>query len=99
MPLTLVPYSVPFEPRVVLVPHALADEDRGRDDGRPEALLVSDGGLGDVLRADDLVGQPVDFLLFVPALIRVELEAKRGGEHFGGELLGVVAGDVLALAE
>src|SRR5581483_9949927 len=77
----------------------LADEDGRGDDGRPEALLVADGSLSHVLRADDLVGQPVDFLLLVPALVGVELEAERRREHLGGELLGVVAGNLLALAE
>src|SRR5438105_3990929 len=55
--------------------------------------------LGLVLRSDDLIRQPVDFLLFVPALVRIELEAERRRQHFGSELLGVIARDVLALAE
>src|SRR5258705_2272516 len=77
----------------------LSDEDGGGDDGGPEAFLVAHGALGDVLNVNDLVGQPVDLLLFVPALIRVELETERRRQHIGGKLLGVVAGDVLALAE
>src|SRR5262249_53377727 len=77
----------------------LADEHGGGDDRRPQALLVAYGGLGDVLGADDLVREPVDLFFFVPALVGIEFEAPRGREPFGGELLGVVAGDVLALAE
>ena len=62
-------------------------------------FLVADGGLGHVLRADDLVREAVDLFLLVPALVGIELEAERRREHLGGELLGVVPGDVFALAE
>src|SRR5205814_9111074 len=71
----------------------------GGDDGRPQSLLVADGRLRDVLRADDLIREPVHFLLLVPALVGIELEAERRGEHFRGELLGVVARDVFARSE
>src|SRR6185436_7142256 len=53
---------------------ALTDEHRRRNDGGPPALFVADGGLRDVLGADDLIGQPVDFFFLVPALVGVELE-------------------------
>src|SRR5882672_145567 len=76
-----------------------ADEDRRRHHRRPEALLIPDCGLGDVLRADDLIGEPVHFLLLVPALVRIEFETERRREHLGGELFGVFASDVLTLAE
>src|SRR5213592_3576777 len=77
----------------------LADEHGGRDNRRPEALLVADGGLCDVLGAHDLIRQPVHFFLLVPALVGIEVEAERRREHFRGQLLGIVAGDVFALAE
>src|SRR5439155_23993637 len=76
-----------------------ADEDRRRHHRTPQTLLVADCGLRDVLRANDLIGEPIHFLLLVPALVRIEFEAERRREHLGGELFGVVAGDVLALAE
>src|SRR5205814_3118578 len=76
-----------------------ADQHGGGDDGRPEAFLVADRRLGDVLGSHDLIREPVDLLLLVPALVRIELEAKRRREHFGRELLGVVSRDVLAFSE
>src|SRR5215468_2422812 len=77
----------------------LPDENGSRDDGGPESFLVADGGLGDVLRADDLVRELVDLLLLVPALVGIELQSQRGCEHLGRQFLGVVARDVLALAK
>src|SRR3954463_7234048 len=77
----------------------LPDENRCGHDRRPETFFVADRRLRHVLSADDLVREAIDFLFFVPALVRIEFEAERRGEHFGGELLGVIAGDVLTLAE
>src|SRR5262245_14889877 len=77
----------------------LPDENGGGDDRRPQPFLVADGGLRDVLGANDLVREPVDLFLLVPALVGIEFEAQGRGEHFRGELLGVVAGNVFALAE
>ena len=42
---------------------------------------------------------PIDLFLFVPALVGIEIEPERRGEHLRRELLGVVPGDILALAE
>src|SRR5689334_9460211 len=78
---------------------ALSDEYSCGDDRGPQTFLVSDGGLRDVLRADDLVREPVDLFLLVPALVGIELQAERRGEHLGSEFFGVVAGDVFALPE
>src|SRR5277367_3695531 len=75
------------------------NQDRRRDDCRPEAAPVSDGRLGDVGSADDLVRDAVDFLFLVPAFIGVEIDVEGGGEHFGGKLLGVFAGLFLGFAE
>src|SRR5262249_30448627 len=77
----------------------LSDEHGGGYYGRPEPLLVANGGLCGVLSPEDLLRQPVHFLLFLPALFGVELEAHRGREHLGSELLGIVARDVFALSE
>ena len=54
----------------------LSDQNGRSDDSRPEAFLVADGALGDVLHVDDLVREAVDFLLLVPALVGVEPEAR-----------------------
>src|SRR5215470_8596107 len=77
----------------------LTDEDGGGDDGGPEAFLVANGGLRDVLRSHDLVRELIDLFLFVPALVWIELESERRRQHLRGELFGVVAGDVFALAK
>src|SRR4051794_10526000 len=77
----------------------LADEDGGGDDGGPERLFIADGGLGYVLRAHNLVGEPVNFLVLVPALVGVEFETKRGGQHFSRELFRVIAGRVFVFPE
>src|SRR5256885_4295638 len=76
-----------------------ADEHGGCNDCRPQTLLVADGSLRDVLRTDDLIRQLVYLFLFVPALVRIEFQSERRREHFGGKFLGIVAGDVFALAE
>src|SRR5262245_42873720 len=68
----------------------LSDEHRRSDYRGPAALLVADGTLRDVLGADDLVRQTVDFFLLVPALVGIELQAERRGEHFGRQFLRIV---------
>src|SRR5438128_10690971 len=75
----------------------LSDEHRRRDDRGPQTFLVADRALRDVLGANDLVREPVHFLLLVPALVRIEVETEGGRQHFRRELLRVIAGDVLAL--
>src|SRR4029077_5922525 len=77
----------------------LANKYSGGNHRGPEALLIANGCLRDVLRPDDLIGQPIDFLLLIPALVRVDLESEGRRQHFRGELLRVVSGDVFALAE
>jgi len=75
------------------------DKDGSGDGGGPEAALVADRGLGDVAGAHDFVGDAIDLLLFVPALVGVEVDVERGGEHFSGEFFSVFAGLVLGFAE
>src|SRR5262245_40961546 len=77
----------------------LTDQDCGCHDRRPQTFLVADGGLRDVLRADDRVRQAVDLFLLVPAFVGFDFHAEGRVEHLGCELLGVVARDVFALAE
>src|SRR6476659_10163275 len=74
-------------------------QDGGGDDSGPETLLVSDGRLRHVLGADDLVRQAINLFLLVPALVGIELEAQRRGQHLGGQLLGVIARNIFALTE
>src|SRR4051812_16605275 len=76
-----------------------ANEHGGGNDCRPQTLLVADSSLRDVLRADDLIRELVHFLLFIPALVRIELEPECRREHFRRELLRIIAGDVFAFAE
>src|SRR5512143_140460 len=70
----------------------LENEDCRRDRRGPQRLLIADRRLRDVHGAHDLVRHPVDFLLLVPALIRIEFDVQGGREHFGREFFGVVAG-------
>ena len=65
----------------------------------PEPVLVANSRLGHVLRPHDLVREPVDLLLFVPALVWIKIEAQRRGQHLGGQFLGVVARRLLVFAE
>src|SRR5664280_1709982 len=67
------------------------EEDGGGDGGGPAAVFVTDGGLGDVGGADDFVGDAIDFFFLVPAFVGVEVDVEGGGEHLGGEFLGVVS--------
>src|SRR5579883_115224 len=73
------------------------DEDC-RSYGRcPAPMLVTNCGLRHIGGADNFVGDAIDFLLLVPALVGVEFEVECGGEHFCGQLLGVLAGLLLGL--
>jgi hypothetical protein len=76
-----------------------ADQDGGAQDGGPEAALIADGGLRDVHGADDFVGDSVDLFFLVPGKIRIKFHVESGGEHFGGELFGVFAGDFFGFTE
>ena len=78
---------------------ASGEHDRRSENGRPLAVLVPDGGLGDVHGADDLVRDAVDFFLLVPTLVRIELHVERGGQHLGGEFFAVFTGLFVGLAE
>src|SRR5262245_49149352 len=77
----------------------LSDEHGGRDDGGPKTFLVADGRLRDVLRPHDLLRQTIDFLILVPARVRIESQSERRREHPGRQLFGVVGGHLLTLAE
>jgi len=45
---------------------SIEDQDGCRDHRRPKTAFVADGSLGDVGRADDLVGETIDLFLFIP---------------------------------
>src|SRR5512136_1218547 len=77
----------------------LADEEAGRDDGRPEAVLVALGRLHDAARLDDAAAHAVDLLALVVVLVGVELDAEQGREHRRREVLAVVARLLRGLAE
>src|ERR1700739_667138 len=62
------------------------------DGGGPQSTLVANGRLGDVAGAHNLVGDAVDFLLLVPARIRIEVHIESGGKHFGRKFLSVFPG-------
>src|SRR5947209_1302866 len=89
--------AMPLAPKPNLV--LLEDQDCGRDGRRPQTTLVPYRRLGDVGGADDLVREFVNFFLLVPRLVRIELYAQRGRQHFSGELFGVVACLLFRLAE
>jgi len=75
------------------------DQYRGCDYGRPEAALIADGGLGDIGRPDNFVGEAVDLLFLVPGAVRVEFDVKGRGQHLGREFLGIFTGGVLSFSE
>src|SRR6202034_3371535 len=75
------------------------DQYRGSNGCGPLATLIADSRLGDVAGADDLVGDAVDFLFLVPALVGVEFNIERGGKHLRGQLLGIFPGLIVGLAE
>ena len=66
------------------------NEDRESHHGRPPAWL-SDGGLGDVLRANNFSAHFEHLLSFLPGHVGVKLDAKRGGEHLRRQIFGVIA--------
>src|SRR5678815_1451386 len=72
-------------------------EHAGSDASGPETFLA-ESGLRDVCRANDLTADLPLFLALVPRAVGVEIDAQRGGEHAGGQVLGVVAGLLLILA-
>src|SRR5215472_292337 len=47
----------------------------------PQAALIAYAALGNVGGADDLVGDAVNLLFFIPGLVRVEFHVERGGKH------------------
>src|SRR5215471_1025473 len=77
---------------------ASRDQDRGGDDGGPDAVLVSHRGLRHVDGLVELAADLPDFLPFIVRLVRVELDAENGGQHLRGEILGVIPGLVLRLS-
>src|ERR1039458_9415033 len=87
------PYSRRFRLLVV------EEEDSAGDGSGPAAVLVPNRRLGYVGGANDFVGDAIDLFFLVPALVGVEVEVERGGQHLGGKLFRVVAGLFLGLAE
>src|SRR5512134_326236 len=85
-----------FAPLMGPSPLRSNDQDGGREHGR--ILVAHDRRLGDVEGAVDLPADLPHLLLLVPALLLVELDAQRGGEHRGGDILGVIARDFFGLA-
>src|SRR6266851_1369980 len=75
------------------------DEDGGGDDRRPKAVAVANRGLRDVARRNDFIGDPPDVLALVVTGVGVEIDAQDRGEHHRGQVLGVIAGLLLRLAE
>src|SRR2546423_15590880 len=79
---------------------SLSVDEHGRsDNGGPERFFVADGGLRDVLSADDFGGEAVHLFFFVPAFVGIEIETERRPQHFGGGLFSVVACRVFLLSE
>src|SRR5512134_2785371 len=84
-----------FAPRTASLVRS-ENQDGGRDDGRH--LVPHDRRLGDVERPIDLAADLPHLFLLVPALLFVELDAQRGGEHRGGDVLRIIPGDLFGLA-
>ena len=59
----------------------LAYQNRRRDHRGPEPLLAPYGRLRHVLGSHNLVREPVDLFLLVPAPVGIEIQAEGGGEH------------------
>src|SRR6266536_1727564 len=78
---------------------SLEDQNGGGDGRRPGASFVANGALRNISCSNDLIREAIDFLLLVPALVRIKLYIQRGGEHLGGQFLGVFAGDAVGFAE
>src|SRR5262245_39397021 len=75
----------------------LSTEGDGRHHGRPPPVVAAFRRRGDVQRLHDLAGEHPLLLALVPVLLGIERHAEHGGEHRGGEVLGVVAGYVATL--
>src|SRR2546423_8809765 len=80
-----------------LTPTLAAERDRGDHRG-PAAVRAAFGGGRDVHGADDFAGEQPLLAPLVPRLVRLERHAKHGRQHRRREILGVFAGDGLALA-
>jgi len=78
---------------------ALTDQHGGSHDCSPQPFLIPDGRLRDVLRADNLIGEAVHFFFLVPALVGIELESQRRGQHLGRQFFGVIPGSFFVLAK
>ena len=59
----------------------LAYQNRRCDHRGPEPLLAPYGRLRHVLGSHNLVREPVDLFLLVPAPVGIEIQAEGGGEH------------------
>ena len=77
-------YSQPGALQWAFWGESVEDRDRRGDHRGPEAPLVAYRRLRDVCRADDLVGDAVDFFLLVPGAVGIELYVQRCRQHFRG---------------
>src|SRR6202023_4176940 len=74
-------------------------EDGGGYNRRPETVAVANRGLRDVARGDDFVGDPPDVFALVVTGVGIEIDAQDRREDHRGQILGIVAGLLLSLAE
>src|SRR2546425_900468 len=81
-----------------LPPRRLRDQDGGCEHCGPITLLVADGRLCDVGRLEDLLADLPDLLFLDPRFFRVELDAEDGGQHRGGQVLGVLPRGLVVLS-
>src|SRR5215470_16513677 len=91
--------SVRMETPADLDRRLFEDKDGGGNYGDPFTVFVAHAALRDVSGANDLVGDPVDLLLFVPRFIGIEIHVERRGKHLSGQLFRVFAGLFVSLAE
>ena len=75
------------------------DQNRRSDGCCPQGLFITHCRLRDIRGANNLVGESVNFFLFVPTFVWIELDIESGGEHFRREFFRVVTGNVVGFAE
>src|SRR5215470_12629780 len=72
------------------VPPSLPTECHGGYHRGPASVVAAFRRGGDVQRAHDVAGEHPLLAPLVPRLVGIERHAEHGGEHRGGEVLGVV---------
>src|ERR1041384_137365 len=98
------PFSATENPRKLTgAPHgswasALSTERDRRHHRRPAPILAALGAGRDVQRAHDLAGEQPLLTPLVPRGVGVERHAEHRGQHRGGQVFGVFAGDHFVLA-